>query len=57
MLTLAIVNEKYLTLNVSKEPNFISKFLKKSYASFIYPNSQAFIFFYNAAFYFIRATV
>ena len=45
MLTLANVNEKYLTLNFSKEPNFIFTFLVKSYTSFIYPNSQAYFFY------------
>ena len=36
-----IVNEKYLTLNLSDELNFMFTILVKSYASFIYPNSQA----------------
>ena len=30
VLNLVIVNEKYLTLNLSKEPNFIFTFLVKS---------------------------
>ena len=36
MLTLAIVDEKYLIFNISKEPNFISRFLIKSYTSLIF---------------------
>ena len=55
MLTLVIVNEKYLTLNISKEPNFILTFLAKSYISFSYPKSQAYFFPY-VVFYYIRAT-
>ena len=55
MLTLVIVNEKYLTLNISKEPNFIFTFLVKPYISLLYPNSQAYFFPY-VAFYYIRAT-
>ena len=33
-----IRNEKYLSLNLSKEPNFIFAFLVKSYTTFISPN-------------------
>ena len=38
MLSLVNNNEKYLTLNLSKKPNFISKFIVKSYTTFIPPN-------------------
>ena len=36
MLTLAIVDEKYLTFNISREPNFIFRFLVKPYTSLIF---------------------
>ena len=38
MLILVINNEKCLTLNLSKEPNFVLTFLLKSYTTFIRPN-------------------
>ena len=38
MLPLVINNEKYLTLNLSRESNFIFIFLVKSYTTFIGPN-------------------
>ena len=38
MLPLLINNKKYLTLNSSKEPNFIFTLLKKSCSAFIAPN-------------------
>ena len=44
VLNLVIVNEKYLTLNLSKEPNFILTFLVKSLTASICPNSQAYSF-------------
>ena len=36
MLILAIVDEKYLTFSRSKEPNFIFRFLAKSYTSLFF---------------------
>ena len=38
MLSLVINNKKYLTLNLSEEPNFIFTFLVKSYTTLIRPN-------------------
>ena len=38
MLSLVINNAKHLTLNSSKEPNFILTFILKSYTTFIHPN-------------------
>ena len=38
MLILVINNEKCLTLNLGKEPNFVLTFLLKSQTTFIRPN-------------------
>ena len=35
MLNLVIDNEKYLILNLDKEPNFVPTFSLKSYSSFM----------------------